>query len=230
MDLGMTTGSSFNRRALCVGLCALRITGSYACDVRQWDGEILQAADRFHIDRRLITAVIQVESNACERIEGKRTSSEAGAMGLMQVMPSTWNAYRERLRLGTDPYNPLDNLLAGSAYLHDLTQRLGMLDGLAAYFAGPSSVMAANSKDTLASPATLRYVRDVLAIVVGNMGQMGSRRRGIVDATTGLFAIERAQSRRRGDDPKSASSALFALTRAHTRDKAFAGEHAGPVQ
>jgi soluble lytic murein transglycosylase-like protein len=226
----MTTRRSFDRRAICIGLCALGITASHACDVRQWDREIQQAADRFHIDRRLITAVMQVESNACERIDGKPTSSEAGAMGLMQVMPSTWNAYRERLRLGTDPYNPLDNLLAGSAYLHDLTQRLGMLDGLAAYFAGPSSVMAANSNGTLASPTTLRYVRDILAIVAGNAGQMDAHRHGFIEPTTRLFAIERAQSRRQNDVPKNASSTLFVITRGHTRDKAFAGESAGPVE
>jgi soluble lytic murein transglycosylase-like protein len=230
MDLAVTTLRSFNRGAICAALCALRITASHACDVRQWGGEIREAADRFHIDRGLISAVIQVESDACERIDGKLTSSAAGAMGLMQVMPSTWNDYRERLRLGTNPYAPLDNILAASAYLHDLMQRLGMLDGLAAYFAGPSSVMAANRNDALTSPATLRYVHDVLAIVTANTTQTVEHKRGSAEPSARLFAIEPAQSRRGNDVPKNGSSTLFAITRAHTHHKTLVGENAEPVQ
>jgi soluble lytic murein transglycosylase-like protein len=230
MDLAVTRLRSFNRRAICIGLCALRITASYACDVRQWDGLIQEAAERFHVNRELIGAVIQVESNACERSDGKLATSAAGAMGLMQLMPSTWNKYRERLHLGTNSYDPLDNILAGSASLHDLIQRFGVLDGLAAYFAGPSGVTNANNSEMLASPATLRYVRDVLAILSGDTTPAVAHQRGIAEPTVRLFAIERAQSRRGNDVPMSGSSTLFAIPRAHMHDKTFSGESAGLVQ
>jgi soluble lytic murein transglycosylase-like protein len=230
MDLAVTGLRSFNRRAICIGLCALRVTASYACDVRLWSGQIQEAADRFHVNRELISAVIQVESNSCERLDGKFATSAAGAMGLMQVMPSTWNKYRERLHLGTNPYDPLDNILAGSAYLHDLVQQFGMLDGLAGYFAGPSSVMNANNNDVLASPATLRYVHDVLAILSRDTTPTVAHQRGIAEPSVRLFAIERAQSRRGNDVPKNASSTLFAIPREHIRDNTLGGESAGPVQ
>ena len=38
-------------------------------------------------------------------------------MGLMQIMPATWAELRERYDLGNDPYDPHDNILAGTAYL-----------------------------------------------------------------------------------------------------------------
>ena len=50
----------------------------------------------------------------------------AGAIGLMQVMPDTWAGLRVRYRLGGDPYDPRDNILAGTAYwLHATANRNG---------------------------------------------------------------------------------------------------------
>lgn len=44
-------------------------------------------------------------------------------MGLMQIMPATWADLRARHRLGSDPYDPCDNILAGVAYLCELHDR-----------------------------------------------------------------------------------------------------------
>jgi hypothetical protein len=44
---------------------------------------------------------------------------------------------RARYRLGSDPYDPRDNILAGAAYLHELHDRYGSPGFLAAYNAGP---------------------------------------------------------------------------------------------
>ena len=44
-------------------------------------------------------------------------TSQAGAMGLMQVMPVTYDELRARYNLGDDPYDPHDNVMAGTAYL-----------------------------------------------------------------------------------------------------------------
>lgn len=45
-------------------------------------------------------------------------------MGLMQIMPATWAELRERYNLGNDPYDPHDNILAGTAYLRELLDRM----------------------------------------------------------------------------------------------------------
>ena len=67
-----------------------------------------------------------------------RAISSAGAMGLMQVMPDTWAGLRARHRLGRNPYDPRDNILAGAAYLREMWDRYGNVAAmLAAYNAGP---------------------------------------------------------------------------------------------
>lgn len=63
--------------------------------------------------------------------------SPVGAMGLMQIMPSTWAGLRNRYGLGTDPYQPHDNIAAGAAYIRELLDRYGAPGFLAAYNAGP---------------------------------------------------------------------------------------------
>lgn len=93
---------------------------------------IAEAAQRFGIPEAWIRAVMRVES------EGEvRAISSAGAMGLMQVMPSTWAELRARYRLGANPYDPRDNILAGAAYLREMHDRYGSPGFLAAYNAGP---------------------------------------------------------------------------------------------
>jgi hypothetical protein len=59
-------------------------------------------------------------------------------MGLMQIMPETWADLRLRYALGNDPYDPHDNILAGTAYLRELRDRYGSPGFLAAYNAGPA--------------------------------------------------------------------------------------------
>ena len=58
-------------------------------------------------------------------------------MGLMQIMPKTWTELRVRYGLGSDPYDPRDNILAGAAYIRELHDRYGAPGFLAAYNAGP---------------------------------------------------------------------------------------------
>src|SRR3546814_1759860 len=93
---------------------------------------IEEAVRRFGIPAAWIRAVMRAESAGdC------RTISSAGAMGLMQIMPGTWAELRVRHRLGSNPYDPRDNILAGAAYLRELYDRYGSPGFLAAYNAGP---------------------------------------------------------------------------------------------
>ncbi len=96
--------------------------------------QIAEASQRFGIPQRWIVAVLQAESAG-----DVRAVSSAGAVGLMQVMPGTWAELRVRHSLGRDPYDPHDNILAGTAYLRELWDRYGNVAAmLAAYNAGPA--------------------------------------------------------------------------------------------
>ena len=56
----------------------------------------------------------------------------------MQLMPGTWLEVRSLLRLGDDPQDPRDNILAGSFYLRQMYDRFGYPGLFAAYNAGPA--------------------------------------------------------------------------------------------
>jgi hypothetical protein len=107
------------------------------CGTERWDPLILEAAQRFDVRSALVRAVIHVESGGCAITSQGPVTSSAGAMGLMQLMPDTWSRFRQRLHLGSDPYDPADNILAGAAYLRELYDAFGANGALAAYHAGP---------------------------------------------------------------------------------------------
>ena len=79
-----------------------------------------------------------VESGGMTTLNSHPITSSAGAMGLMQIMPQTYEILRARYGFGADAYNPHDNVFAGAAYLHELYQRYGFPNLFAAYNAGPS--------------------------------------------------------------------------------------------
>jgi hypothetical protein len=56
----------------------------------------------------------------------------------MQIMPETYAALRQAFGLGADPYQPRDNIMAGTAYLHEMLDLYGTSGFLAAYNAGPA--------------------------------------------------------------------------------------------
>lgn len=94
---------------------------------------VAEAALRFGIPEHWIRAVLRAESAG-----DLRAVSSAGAIGLMQIMPDTWTGLRQRYRLGRDPFDRRDNILAGAAYLREMFDRYGNVAAmLAAYNAGP---------------------------------------------------------------------------------------------
>jgi len=85
--------------------------------------------------------VIRMESGGRTMLEdGKPITSKAGAMGIMQIMPDTYQDMRREYGLGADPYNPHDNVLAGTAYLRWLYGKYGYPKLFAAYNAGPGTL------------------------------------------------------------------------------------------
>jgi D-alanyl-D-alanine carboxypeptidase len=102
-----------------------------------WAPHIAEASQRFDVPEQWIRAVMKVESGGRTHMNGKPIVSRAGAMGLMQVMPSTYEELRVKHGLGSDPFEPHDNIMAGTAYLREMYEKFGSPGFLAAYNAGP---------------------------------------------------------------------------------------------
>ncbi|WP_288757380.1 lytic transglycosylase domain-containing protein [uncultured Brevundimonas sp.] len=123
---------------------------------------IAQAARRFGVPEDWIRAVMRQESGF-----DPTATSRAGAMGLMQVMPNTWAELRLRHGLGADPYDPQDNVLAGTAYLREMYDRFGLYGMLAAYNAGPGRYLQ-HREDGRPLPAE---TRDYIARISARIGR-----------------------------------------------------------
>ena len=82
-------------------------------------------------------------------------------MGLMQLMPGTWEEMRRDHHLGTDPDDPRDNILAGTAYLRQLYDRFGYPGMFAAYNAGPARYARHLSTGRALPMETVAYLRSV---------------------------------------------------------------------
>lgn len=105
--------------------------------IARWHAFIAEAARRFDVPEDWVIAVMVAESGGRTTSNGRPITSPAGAMGLMQLMPRTWAIMRARLGLGHDPYEPRDNILAGTCYLRLMYDRFGYPGLFAAYNAGP---------------------------------------------------------------------------------------------
>ena len=103
-----------------------------------WIGFIDEASQRFDIPRVWIEGVIMTESAGRTILHGRPITSRAGAMGLMQLMPATYEDMRLAQGLGSDPYDPHDNIMAGTAYLRAMYDRFGYPGLFGAYNAGPT--------------------------------------------------------------------------------------------
>jgi hypothetical protein len=123
---------------------------------------ITEAAQRFAIPASWIRAVMRAES-----FGDAGALSPKGAMGLMQIMPATWSELRVRYGLGSDPYDPHDNILAGAAYLRELHDRYGEQGFLAAYNAGPARYEAHLATGRPLPPETQAYVAQLASAISG---------------------------------------------------------------
>jgi soluble lytic murein transglycosylase-like protein len=114
---------------------------------------IRAAAEKYRLPEKLLLAVMAVESNY-----DHRALSEKGAMGLMQLMPTTAkDMYVE------DAWDPAQNIEGGARYLRILANQYGgdPVQVLAAYNAGPEAVRRAGGM-VPNIPETRAYVRKVV--------------------------------------------------------------------
>ncbi len=165
-----------------------------------WRPYIREAADRFGVPARWIRAVMRQESGGNEYRYGRPIVSGAGAMGLMQLMPQTYAEMQSRYGLGDDPYEPHDNIAAGTAYIRLMYDRYGAPAFLAAYDAGPQRL-----DDYLNGGRRLpRETRDYVASISPDLGsaaawQSAPVARAPVAAPMRLASYRRPLRRRRAD-------------------------------
>jgi hypothetical protein len=139
---------------------------SYGQLMNRWSPQIEEASRRFKISGLWIRAVIQLESGGRTMLApGRRIVSTAGAMGLMQLMPQTWADMRAQENLGRDPFDPHDNIIAGTAYLHALYKQYGYPTMFAAYNDGPGMLAAHAALNQPVPAETAAYVRDIASIL-----------------------------------------------------------------
>lgn len=140
--------------------CAQSLRSGSASTSSPFALHVAEASHRFGIPEGWINAVMRVES------AGKpRAISAKGAMGLMQIMPSTWAGLRARHGLGADPHDPRDNILAGAAYLRELHERYGSPGFLAAYNAGPGRYEEHRAKGRPLPAETRAYVARITPLL-----------------------------------------------------------------
>ena len=134
----------------------------------QWiSNAIMYASDLYQVDPLLVTAVMEQESGFNLRVG----YSSAGAIGLMQLMPDT------AAGIGVNPYDPLQNVVGGTAYLRtqlDAFSGYGaysVTDAVAAYNAGGKAV-----RDYGGVPPyreTINYVNSISGIYQRLLSEVG---------------------------------------------------------
>jgi len=121
------------------------------------DASINEAAARHNVDPSLVRSVIKVESNF-----NPNAVSRKGAMGLMQLMPSTARSLNV-----SNPFDPQQNVDAGVRHLRSLLDSYGgnVRLSLAAYNAGSRAV--ARSAGVPRFRETQNYVRRITNLYNG---------------------------------------------------------------
>ncbi len=129
----------------------------YAVRSQDYSGFVEQAAAKYEIEPDLIHAVIKTESNG-----NQRAVSRKGAMGLMQLMPSTANDMNV-----VNPFNPEENIEGGTKYLKQLLEKFNgdLTLALAAYNAGPKTVEKYGNVPPISE--TKQYVKKIISLFKG---------------------------------------------------------------
>ena len=126
-----------------------------------WGPYIHEASGKYDVPERWIREVMRVESGGRTEMNGMPITSGAGAMGLMQVMPATYDELRARYGLDDDPYDPHNSILAGTAYIRELYDLYGSPGFLAAYNGGPGRLDDYLTRNRALPDETRRYVAKI---------------------------------------------------------------------
>ena len=123
--------------------------------------QITRWTEEYTIDPYLEASIIRTESHF-----RKSAVSRAGAIGLMQIMPSTGEWIATKIGIDkfetTDLYDPETNIRIGTWYLRYLIDRFGDVEtALIAYNAGPGNAERWRASDDAAFPETAEYLRRV---------------------------------------------------------------------
>ncbi|QHC35321.1 lytic transglycosylase domain-containing protein [Komagataeibacter xylinus] len=214
-----------------------------------WGPYITEAAQHFDVPAVWIREVMHRESGGQLYRNGQFVTSLPGAMGLMQLMPPTYDEMRARYSLGPDAFEPHDNIMAGTAYIREMYDIYGSPGFLAAYNSGPGRL-----DDFVDHYHTLpKETRDYVAAIGPRIAGSSPVNRSQADLLIEARALARAQaaqnsrsSRNRGrqmlasvpkgtmaDTPSPEASAVRAAWRARAQDgmapMAAAGERPGVI-
>jgi soluble lytic murein transglycosylase-like protein len=131
-----------------------QIARGRAVSAAEVDAAIEAAAGRHQVDPNLVRAIVKVESNF-----NPRAVSRAGAMGLMQLMPTT----ARQLNV-SDPFDVQQNVDAGVRHFKKLmnTYNGDLRLSLAAYNAGETAVARSNGVPRFAE--TQNYVKQITSM------------------------------------------------------------------
>jgi hypothetical protein len=91
----------------------------------------------------------------------------------MQLMPPTYHDMRVQYGLGANPYDPHDNILAGTAYLRWLRGKYGYPEMFAAYNDGPGNLEVRLVRGGLLPIETRNYLTSISNSLAGRRGGHG---------------------------------------------------------
>jgi hypothetical protein len=150
----------------------------------RWDEAITEASQRFHVPETWIRAVMARESGGRTMLgENMPIMSQAGAVGLMQVLPQTYGEMAAQYGLGGNPFAARDNIMAGAAYLRWLHQKYGFPAMFAAYNAGPGRLEDHLEKGVSLPAETRAYVGGIAKSLKLQIGRTNPLKPDLVNLT-----------------------------------------------
>jgi len=146
-----------------ISIIALFLLSFYKIFPIKYKDTIVEYTKQYNLQPELVSSLIFAESGY-----DKDAKSSAGAIGLMQVLPSTAVEIAEKLqKVNYDLYNPKDNIEFGCYYLNYLLEYYNgdILYALCAYNAGLNNVSYWNFDgdiEKIPIKQTKNYIKKIL--------------------------------------------------------------------